>query len=94
MEENQKVSKKPYLVYMNKTYNVYLTDAYIWMKKYGYKEDDFEGIISEVVFHYKLGDSDGAGKYGLDDTPVMFVGKIYRDFDNQKRTPDKIWWVY
>ena len=62
--------KKPYLIYLNKTYNVWAMDAYKWMKENQYIEDDFKEIFSEVVFWHYL--EDGL----LENRPIFFVKDI------------------
>ena len=41
--------KKSYIVYLNKTYDVWAQDAYRWAKNNNIPEEDRK-IISEVVF--------------------------------------------
>jgi len=68
--------KKPYLVYLSSSNDVWVSDAYCWFKSNGYKEDDFEGIISEKVFYCFL-------DKGLIDT-AMFVRERQKDNDFRK----------
>jgi hypothetical protein len=43
-------TKKPILVYLSSSKDVWVSDAYTWMKNNGYVERDFEEVISEKVF--------------------------------------------
>jgi hypothetical protein len=42
--------KKPILVYLSSSKDVWVSDAYTWMKNNGYVESDFEEVVSEKVF--------------------------------------------
>lgn len=64
-----KPAVKPYLVYMNKFNDVWLSDAYVWYKAHGYVESDFEEILSEVVFYTYL------NKGLLNNRPCIFVSE-------------------
>lgn len=66
------VNHKPYLVYMNKSYDVWIRDAHHWAVLNGYDpEKDFRNTISEVVFRAYL------DKGILENWPIIFVTIIY-----------------
>lgn len=55
--------KKPYVVYLNKTYNLSARDAHLWAEKKGIEPKEF---ISETAFWSYLDDGH------LDNVPVYF----------------------
>ena len=58
---------KPYLVYMNLSKDVWVSDAYVWMENNNFTETDFQEIISEFIFNmFVEGDVVGS-------TPLYFV---------------------
>ena len=59
--------KKPYIVYLNKSYNVWLRDAYKWAQDNHF---EYQDIISEVVFWAYM------EKDLLNNTPVLFCKDI------------------
>lgn len=74
--------KKPYLVYLSSSNDVWVSDAYTWFKKNGYKEEDFEEIISEKVFYCFLSRVPGPNIF--ENRPVMFVTERQKDNDFRK----------
>ena len=71
------MNNKPYLVYLNKSYDCNGSDAYWWAKNNNYKSSDFKEIISEVAFHIYI------EKGIMDNTPIFFVKDKY-DFKTGK----------
>ena len=70
MPRNQIVYKdKPYLVYLNKSYDVWASDAIEWIDRNGYKREDFH-VISEVLFWLYI------SKDQLSGIPCYFVKDI------------------
>lgn len=68
MEKSKQL--KPYLVYRNKTNDVWVSDAYAWMELHSFKEEDFECIISEVAYNWDIHDGTANGR------PVYWVTEI------------------
>lgn len=58
----------PYIVYLNKAYDVYAMDAYAWAKKNNITlpEDSYNYVISEKIFWFLLEEGH------LDGKPVYF----------------------
>ena len=59
--------KKPYIVYLNKSYNVWMRDAHKWAQD---NHIEYQEILSEVVFWAYL------DKGLLDGIPVLFCKDI------------------
>ena len=63
--------KKPYIVYLNKSYDVWMRDAHKWAEDNNMVKDiDYQEIISEVVFWAYM------DKDLLINTPVLFCKNI------------------
>ena len=59
--------QKPYIVYLNKSYNVWLSDAYKWAQD---NNIEYQHIISEVVFWAYM------DKNLLNKIPILFCKDI------------------
>lgn len=65
---------KPYIVYLNKSFNVWMMDAYKWAQDKGWEKGvHYENILSEVTFwrYVEMGMVEGR--------PVYFVKDIITD---------------
>lgn len=69
--------KLPYVVYLNKTYDVWMRDAHKWCTDQGWEEGrDYEAIISETIFYWMREKRKGLG------APFYFVQDILTSHNN------------